>query len=80
MINTPGTEFRRVLAEQRRYQLTGDEGDETSQGNYSPEVIPPEHAFLKAKSKPSNGDYARDEEEGQSRVWEGVSDATCGIG
>lgn len=36
--------------------LTRNEDGETSQGDEGPEVIPPEHALLDAKSKPNNGD------------------------
>ena len=48
-----------------KIRLTRNEGGEASQGDESPEVIPPEHALLDTKSNPSNGDQARDKEEGQ---------------
>ena len=54
--------------------LTRNEGGKASEGDHGPEVIPPEHALLETKGKPSNGDQARDEEEGQSEVYVRVSE------
>lgn len=55
-----------------RTELTWDEGDEASQGDCSPEVIPPEHALLDTKGKASNGDRGGDYEERQGGICGGT--------
>lgn len=74
------TEFRGLGWRQERIWLTRNKGGEASEGNHSPEIIPPEHALLDAKDKPSDGDQARDEEEGQREVWTGGSARPRGDG
>jgi len=50
-------------------RLTGYKSREGSQGDDSPEVIPPEHTLLETEGNPDDRDQAGHEEEAQGGVW-----------
>jgi len=47
---------------------TRDDDGEANQGEYGPEVIPPEQTLPETDDNPGNGDYSRDDVEGQGAI------------